>query len=201
MIISTRRKKGRKDLIAEREKNRQTLYANRFPIYLVVTSLRSLDNVGLLFRLCELLRVKKLYLCGITGYPAGQRVDRRKPWKIERADHRIKKTAIYAVPFVPWEYKRSALTTVKKLKSDGIRIVVLEQAFGALDYREVNYKLPLALIVGHEIKGVSQKIINEADTVVEIPTYGIGNSLNVAIAAGIALYRIIDKTGLSDKMI
>jgi len=188
------RKKSTKDLEKEREKNREKLKANRIPIYVVADSIRSLDNVGLLFRLCELLRVRKLYLCGITGYPKGQKFDRRHPWKIERADQRIKKTAIYAVPFVPWEYRRSALFVVKKLKSEGIQIVALEQAFGALDYREVNYKLPLALIVGHEIKGVSQKIINEADAVVEIPIFGIGNSLNVSIASGIALYKIIEKT-------
>lgn len=195
------RKKSTKDLEKEREKNREKLKTERAPIYVIADSIRSLDNVGLLFRLCELLRVKKFYLCGITGYPKGQKLDRRKPWKIERADHRIKKTAIYAVPFVPWEYKRSALSVVKKLKNDGTQIVVLEQAFGSVDYREVNYNLPLALVVGHERKGVSQKIINEADSVVEISTYGIGNSLNVAIATGIALYRIIDKTGLSDKMV
>lgn len=195
------RKKNTKDLEKEREKNREKLKTDRAPVYVIADSVRSLDNVGLLFRLCELLRVNKFYLCGITGYPKGQKLDRRKPWKIERADHRIKKTAIYAVPFVPWEYKRSALSVVKKLKKDGTQIVVLEQAFGSVDYREVSYNLPLALVVGHERKGVSQKIINEADSVVEIPTYGIGNSLNVAIATGIALYRIIDKTGLSDKMV
>jgi tRNA G18 (ribose-2'-O)-methylase SpoU len=194
------RKKSTKDLGKEREKNREKLKTGRAPIYVIADSIRSLDNVGLLFRLCELIRVKKLYLCGITGYPKGQKLDRRHSWKIERADQRIKKTAIYAVPFVPWEYKRSALSVVKKLKKEGVQIVALEQASGSVDYREANYNLPLALVVGHEIKGVSQKIIEEADTVAEIPTYGIGNSLNVAIASGIALYEIVSKTDLDGKM-
>ena len=188
------RKKSTKELEKERQKNREKLKTDRAPVYVIADSIRSLDNVGLLFRLCELIRVKKLYLCGITGYPKGQKLDRRKPWKIERADHRIKKTAIYAVPFVPWEYKRSALSVVKRLKSEGVQIVALEQAFGSLDYREVKYKLPLALVVGHEINGVSKKIIDAADSIAEIPTYCIGNYLNVVIASSIALYKIIEKT-------
>ena len=184
----------------ERAANRDLLVATRAPIYVVVDNVRSLDNVGLLFRLCELTRVKKLYLCGITGYPKGQLNDRRDVWKAERADQRIRKTAIYAVPFVPWEHSRSAFTVVKKLKSQGVAIVALEQAFGSTSYTQASYRLPLALVVGHEIKGVSAKIVDLADEVIEIPTYGIGNSLNVAVATGLALYKIIEKTQVFDKM-
>jgi len=194
------RKKATKDLEKEREGNRSQLVSHRAPLYVVADNIRSLDNVGLLFRLCELTRVRKLYLCGITGYPKVEKNERRAEWKAERADQRIKKTAIYAVPFVPWQHSRSALSIVKKLKSEGVQIVVLEQVFGSTVYNQIDYRLPLALVVGHEIKGVSQKIINEADFITEIPTFGIGNSLNVAIATGITLYKIIEKTAVFGKM-
>lgn len=193
MIINCKKKTTRQ-LRAEREPYREDLVSKRVPIYVVATGLRSLDNVGLIFRLCELTRIKKLFLCGITGYPKGQKNDRRPFWEIERAARRIKKTSIYAVPYVPWEYHSHALTVINKLKKEGVRIVVLEQAFGSRNFGEADYKLPLALVVGHELQGVSQRIINSADQVIEIPTYGIGNSLNVAIATGIALYKIIEKT-------
>lgn len=193
----------KKKTTAELKKERQGVYSKlsaRIPVYLVATGLRSLDNVGLLFRLGELTLVKKLYLCGISGYPEGQKNDRRAPWKIERAGRRIRRTAVYSVPFVPWEYRRNALEVVKKLKKEGVRIVVLEQAFGSVDYRLADYKAPLALVVGHELSGVSQKIIDLADLVVEIPTYGVGNSLNVAVATGIVLYKIIEETTILDKI-
>ena len=134
------RKKITSELEAEREKNRQNLFVKRAPFYVVAENIRSLDNVGLLFRVCELARVKKLYLCGLTGRPAGGKNDRRPSWEIERNDRRIRKTSIYAVPYQPWEYHRSSLALVKKLKREGVKIVVLEQTLNSINYSKINYQ-------------------------------------------------------------
>ncbi len=179
----------------EREPNRNKLLEERLPIYVILENVRSLDNVGLIFRLCELSRVKKLFLCGITGRPRGGLKDKRPPWEINRNDARIKKTSIYAVPYQPWEYCRRAIDIVKRLKKEGVNIICLEQTHASVDYRLGDYKSPLAIVVGHERRGVSQRVIDQADAVVEIPILGLGNSHNAAISAGILLYKILDKTG------
>lgn len=190
----TRRKKTTLELEKERQLNRSDLFDKRLPVSLILENVRSLDNVGLIFRLCELARVEKLYLCGITGRPKGGPRDRRPQWEIDRNDQRIKKTSIYAVPYQPWEYHRRGLDLVKKLKKRGVKIICLEQTHGSIDYRRFKYQTPLAIVLGHERLGVSQKIIDEADAVVEIPILGLGNSHNVALAGGILLYHILDKT-------
>lgn len=188
------RKKSTSELEQEREINRQNLETKRNPLYVIAENIRSLDNVGLLFRLCELARVEKLFLCGLTGRPMGDKNDRRPAWEIERNDRRIRKTAIYAVPYQPWEYRKNSLAVVQSLKRKAVKIVILEQTTDSINYSEANYSLPLALVLGHERLGVSEKVLRQADLTVEIPIYGLGNSHNVALAAGIVLYHILNQS-------
>lgn len=162
----------------------------RHPIYVVCDNIRSLLNVGLIFRLCDAARVARLYLCGITGYPPLPD-DPRPPWVAERAGRVIAKTAIQTVQFVPWEYQPSALTVVRHLKAQGVQIVALEQTDESLPFTEAPYRFPLCLILGHEREGVEDAVLAEVDFAIEIPMYGMGNSLNVAMAFGIAVYEIL----------
>lgn len=159
----------------------------KLPVTVVVDNIRSLDNVGLLFRLSDGFRIEKLVLCGITGYPAGMADDERPVHIIERHDRRIKKTAIHTIPFVPWEYRERAADVVRERKEQGDAIVVLEQTDGSMPYGDAPYRFPLTLVIGHERLGVDDGILALADAVVDIPMEGMGNSHNVAVATAIVL--------------
>ncbi len=165
----------------------------RTPITLVVDGIRSLDNVGLIFRVSEAYLIKNIYLCGITGYPAIPN-DPRAPHIVERQDRRINKTAIKTVPLVDWKYCENAEEVVKQQKELGDSIVVLEQTDESKDYRKTDYSFPLTLVVGHERTGVSDFILEMADKVIEIPMYGMGNSHNVAISTAIVLAHLKNLT-------
>ncbi len=144
-------------------------------IYLVAQNIRSLFNVGSLFRCADVFGVKKIYLCGYTGFPP------RKE---------ISKTALGAEQWVAWERHWQTHLLLKKLKKQGIKVVVLETGRRSKTLPKFNPKFPLALVVGNEVKGVSGKILSLADEVVKIPMLGKKESLNVATAAGIALYKL-----------
>ena len=163
----------------------------RAPLSVVLDDVRSLANVGLIFRLCDALRVERLYLCGITGYPPGP--DDPRPLHVQqRAEREITKTAVMAVPFVPWTYARSALDVVERLRSGGYQIVAVEQAHGSTPYTTPGvYGAPVCLILGHERAGVTPPSLAAADVCVEIPMYGMANSLNVAMALGLVGYEIL----------
>jgi tRNA G18 (ribose-2'-O)-methylase SpoU len=147
-------------------------------------------NVGSIFRLCDAARVERLYLCGITGYPPTVN-DARPPWVSERAGRVIAKTALHTVSSVPWEYRLNASAVVDDLKRRGVQLVALERTTGSVDYRRVDYRFPVALILGHERQGVGPTALDLADVVAEIPMWGHGRSLNVAIAFGICVYEIL----------
>ncbi len=187
-------KKTTEELVQERPSDNELKSLKRIPINVVLDNVRSLDNVGLIFRICELARIEKLYLTGYTGYPKLKN-DKRPKQVIKRHDHRITKTAVYAVPHQPWEYVEDPLPLVKKLKKEGSQIVALEQTKNSVTYYKEEYKSPLTLIVGHERLGVRQELIDAADTIVDIPILGIGNSHNVAVSTSIMIYHILEKTG------
>lgn len=161
------------------------------PITVVVDGIRSLDNVGLIFRICDGFRVKKLYLCGITGYPMVEN-DERPPHTIERQDRRIKKTAIHNVEYMDWEYRPDVEAVVAEQKAAGEQIVVLEQTDTSTDFQKTDYQFPLTLVVGHERTGVSDAILKVADKIIEIPMYGMGNSHNVAVSTAIVLTEMLN---------
>lgn len=150
--------------------------APRNEIYFVLDNIKSMLNVGAIFRTADALRVKKVYLCGITATPP-----RRK----------IFKTSMGAVERVDWEYCENTEEILKKLQIEGVQIVALEQTDKSIDFTKANYKKPTAIILGHEKNGISQEVLKLCDIAVEIPMFGYANSLNVATAAGIIGYEVL----------
>jgi tRNA G18 (ribose-2'-O)-methylase SpoU len=151
---------------------------------------RSLANVGLIFRLCDALRVERLYACGITGHPP--RVDDPRSAEVQaRARREIDKTAVMAVPYVPWEYRASAVEVASDLRAKGYQVLAVEQAHNSLAFDQPGiYRPPLCLILGHERAGVTPAALSLADVCVEIPVFGMANSLNVAMALAIVGFEI-----------
>lgn len=144
-------------------------------IRLMAHNIRSLWNVGAFFRTCDALAVEHLYLTGYTGHPP----------RIE-----ITKTAIGADFTVPWEHARDPLPIIEQLKKDGWQIVSLELTDCSVDISTFIPAEKVCLIVGHELEGVPATMLNFSDAVVEIPMLGQKESLNVSVAAGIALHRL-----------
>lgn len=191
------KKKTTQQLVQERPAPEEILSLPRTPLSVLVDNVRSLDNVGMIFRLCELARVEHLYLTGFTGHPRIPN-DPREEGLIARHEHRIFKTAVYAANFQPWSYTEDPAPLVKQLKEDGQNVIALEQTSHSVPYHQLlttHYKLPTTLIVGHERQGVRQELVELADTVIEIPIRGLGNSHNVAVATGIVVYHILEMTG------
>ncbi len=189
-------KKTTKELVGERPTPRKLKKLPRTSISLVVDNVRSLDNVGMLFRLCELARLEHLYLTGYTGYPRLKK-DSRPEKVIERHEQRITKTAVYAIPHQPWTHITDPLPLVEKLKKQGSQIVALEQTNTSVPYHKVpntDYQLPITLIIGHERQGVREELLDLADITIDIPILGLGNSHNVAMSTGIVIYNILEKT-------
>jgi tRNA G18 (ribose-2'-O)-methylase SpoU len=175
----------------------------RAPISVVLDDVRSLANVGLIFRICDALRVERLYLCGITGHPADPEPGRDpRPRHVQdRAEREITKTAVMAIPYVPWEYQPSATDVVQRLRNNGYQIVAVEQAHHSTPYTDAGiYRPPVCLIFGHERAGITPSALDAADVCVELPLYGMANSLNVAMACALVGYEILrqhDAFGLS----
>jgi len=145
-------------------------------IFLVLDNIRSVHNVGALFRTADAVGVRKIYLCGITAKPPRSDLD---------------KTACKTIPYVDWEYQKSTYQTIKKLKISGVKIIALEQSNQSQDFRTINYQKPLALVLGNEVLGINLKNLKLADQIIDIPMSGFANSLNVTTAAGIILYQLI----------
>ncbi len=186
-------KKTTQELVKERPSPLLLRQLARTPVNLVVDNVRSLDNVGLLFRLCELARVNHIYVTGYTGYPKLLH-DTRPKALIDRHQRRIAKTAVYALSHQPWDYVEDPVPLVAHLKEQGSMIVALEQTQESVAYHQAEYHLPLTLIIGHERQGIRQELLDLADILVEIPILGLGNSHNVAIATSIVLYHILGQT-------
>ena len=157
--------------IVTRQKNRQE--APLLPFDIILNDLRSLHNVGAIFRTCDGIGINKLWLCGITGYPPNRQ---------------ICKTAIGAEERVEWEYQSEILSVIKNLKKRKYQIVILEQTDSSCSYHLFRPTQPVCLIVGNEIGGISDEVIPLADASVEIDMRGIKNSLNVSVAFGIVAY-------------
>lgn len=147
----------------------------RLPFCVVLNGIRSLYNVGAIFRTADGIGVEKIWLCGITGYPP---------------QSGIAKTALGAQDNVPWEYRKNTLELVKELKSNGYQIVILEQMSTSISHDDFTPQAPVCLIVGNEVSGISEELIDLSDQAVEIAMNGIKNSLNVAVAFGIIGYHI-----------
>jgi tRNA G18 (ribose-2'-O)-methylase SpoU len=157
----------------------RTLKKNdRNEICVILDNIKSMENVGAIFRTCDGARVKKIYLCGITATPPRDKIGR---------------ISMGAVDWVDWEYFQKTEDAIAKLKNDGFSIVALEQTNQSQIYSKVDYPRPIAIILGHEKNGVSKGALELCDMSAEIPMHGRANSLNVATSAGIILYQILER--------
>ena len=145
----------------------------------ICDGLRSLHNVGSVFRTADGVGVDKIYLCGITGKP-----------DTEKAERKISKVALGAQKYIQWEYVKQSWRLVEKLKKEGYQIVSLEQTSKSINYTEFKPKFPLALIIGNEGKGVKKSLLSRSDKIIDIPMRGQKESLNVSVAFGIVAYWI-----------
>lgn len=148
----------------------------RCPVTVVCENIRSLYNVGSIFRTSDGAGIEKLYLCGYTGYPPRPDID---------------KTALGSVRSVPWEYVPNQFEAVRLLKKRGFSIVALEHTNGSVSYDEASYSFPLCLVIGNEVSGITDELLALCDMAVDIPMHGLKQSLNVSVAYGILVYHIV----------
>ncbi len=153
-------------------------HQEKFNIILILDNIRSLNNVGTFFRTADAFNVRKLFLCGITGCPP----------------HReIHKTALGATESVDWEHRSDALELVKELQNNKVKVIAIEQTSQSEFLQNFSWdgKETVAFILGNEVDGVQQEIIDMADNTIEIPQFGTKHSLNVSVATGIVLWECI----------
>lgn len=150
----------------------------------VLDNLRSVYNVGSIFRTANAVGIEKIFLCGTTPTPVDKKGLRRKDFA---------KVALGAEDTVSWEYYESTFECVKKLQEEKYYILSLEQDEESVDYKDVSLKgkEEIAFVIGNEVDGITQDVLKISDVTVEIPMLGTKESLNVTIAFGIAVYRIL----------
>jgi 23S rRNA (guanosine2251-2'-O)-methyltransferase len=149
--------------------------AGKYPVMVVLDNIRSLNNIGSVFRTCDAFLLEGIFLCGITATPP----------------HReISKTALGATESVQWQYTEHTMDAVGQLRNKGYKIFAVEQTVHASMLNDFSFSQneKYALIFGHEVKGVAQEVINLCDGVLEIPQHGTKHSLNIAVSAGIVLW-------------
>ena len=154
--------------------------AEKTPVILVLDDIRSLHNIGSVFRTADAFLIEKIYLCGITATPPNKE---------------IHKTALGATDTVAWEYNKSVVDVITGLKNDWVSVWAIEQVEDAVflnDFKPVNDK-KYALVFGNEVKGVSQEAITLCDGTIEIPQLGTKHSLNISVSAGIVVWDIYQK--------
>ncbi len=149
--------------------------AQKTPLVLVLDNIRSMHNVGSLFRSADCFRVAHIHLCGLTPVPGHPEIE---------------KTALGATESVSWTQHEDTLSCLRALREEGFRIAALEQAEQSRDLRHYAPQMPLALVLGHEVKGVAQEVVDFVDDVVEIKQFGTKHSLNVSVSAGMAIYAL-----------
>ncbi|MEZ4858831.1 MAG: RNA methyltransferase [Flavobacteriaceae bacterium] len=149
--------------------------SEKTPLSIILDNVRSLNNIGSVFRTADAFLIEKIYLCGITATP---------PHKD------ITKTALGATDSVAWEYAKSTLEVISILKKEGVEIVSIEQAENTMslfDFK-LNKNKKYAFVFGNEVKGVSQEVVNASTFVVEIPQYGTKHSLNISVSVGVVIW-------------
>lgn len=154
--------------------------AVKTPLVVILDNVRSLNNIGSVFRTCDAFLIEKIFLCGITATPPNKE---------------IHKTALGATESVDWEYAESTLSVVERLKSEGVRIISIEQTEKAVMLNDFQPEpaVKYAIIFGNEVKGVEQEVVSASDGVIEIPQYGTKHSLNVSVSAGIVIWDLWKK--------
>lgn len=152
-------------------------------ILLILHDIRSSENVGSMFRTADAAGVTKIYLTGYTPAP----LDRFK-----RKNSKLAKSALGAEEVVPWERADEVVVLIKKLKSDGVVVFAVEQDPRSVSYEKAKIPLRVALIMGNEVEGLPKNVLDACDEIMELPMNGKKESLNVSVAAGIALFRTRD---------
>lgn len=170
-------------------------------LYIVADNIRSIENTGALFRLTDGVGSRELLLVGITPYPDLLENDRRRPWLRNQVTQRLKKTALSGMN-APFKYFDQAADCLEYLQEIGALVLCVEQTDCSVDLYNLEMALKsnnvlnekrqngIAIVVGHEVEGVSDFFIDNSDLCVQIPMYGHGKSLNVSVAAGIVAYEV-----------
>lgn len=154
--------------------------ADKLPLIIVLDNIRSLHNIGSVFRTSDAFRIESIYLCGITATPPHPEMH---------------KTALGAEFTVNWKYVNNTVEAVDNLKREGYVVYAVEQAEGSimLNNIELNRQKKYAVVMGNEVKGVQQEVIDHSDGCIEIPQYGTKHSLNVSVTAGIVIWDLFKK--------
>ena len=173
-------KLGAKELRTTSSTDEQKKLLKKNPIYIICDNILDTYNTGSIFRLSDAVAVQKVYLCGITETPPNTR---------------IKKASINTTEWVEWEYCKTTVEAIEKLRKEvpGIQIVLVEQDKRSVPFDKANYTFPLALIVSNETSGAGKDVLDAADCIVEMPMFGVNKSLNVMVSLGIVLYQIVQK--------
>lgn len=150
------------------------------PLIVILDNIRSLNNIGSVFRTSDAFLIEKIYLCGITAKP---------PHKD------IHKTALGSTDTVAWEYVEHTMDLVETLKANGVKIAAIEQAENAtlLNNFTPEKNTTYAVVFGNEVKGVSQDVVSASDVVLEIPQYGTKHSLNISVSVGVVIWDLFCK--------
>ena len=151
--------------------------AKKTPIVVILDNIRSLNNIGSVFRTADAFLIEKIYLCGITATP---------PHKD------IRKTALGATESVTWEHRENTIALVEEYNTKGYKTIAVEQAENAtmLNELQIDKSEKIALVFGNEVKGVDQIVVDNCNTVLEIPQFGTKHSLNISVSAGVVLWDI-----------
>lgn len=167
----------------ERLTNDEFASVDKSPIVVVLDNIRSLNNIGSVFRTSDAFLIEKICLCGITATPP----------------HRdIHKTALGAEETVTWEYHKDSLECIAKLKEQGYKIYSVEQAENSImlqDFTPIEEE-KFALVFGNEVKGVQQKVVDSSDACIEIPQFGTKHSFNISVTAGMVIWESFRKLKL-----
>jgi tRNA G18 (ribose-2'-O)-methylase SpoU len=154
--------------------------SKKTPLILILDNIRSLNNIGSVFRTADAFLIEKIYLCGITARP---------PHKD------IHKTALGATDSVEWEYVENITELLNSLKESNIAILSIEQSEGSIPLHDfkVTHDRTYAVIFGNEVKGVSQEVVSNSDAVIEIPQWGTKHSLNISVSVGVVIWDLFSK--------
>lgn len=176
---------NRKKLVTEmgRMDREEFRVSRKLPLVVVLDNVRSLHNVGSVFRTSDAFRVERIVLCGITATPPSAE---------------IHKTALGAEDTVEWQYYESAIEAVEALHGEGFRVFSIEQCEGSIALQDFSV-LPgerYAVVLGNEVKGVQQEVVDASDGAIEIPQFGTKHSLNVSVTAGMVIWEFAKRLGL-----
>ena len=157
---------------------------NKKTVFVLLHNIRSVHNVGSMFRTADALGVSKIFLSGFTPAPVDRFGNPRKDFI---------KVSLGAEKTVPWEYHKTPNAIIERFKKERIQIIAVEQDARSIDYRTVSFKSPAAFLVGNEGRGLSKNLLNKADVIAEIPMSGRKESLNVSVSFAVAVFRILDR--------